>query len=279
MPRTKTIIPEETEAAENPYLPKSAKVVFFKRETKDNFLIRVDYKAKHDPGQFVQLLIPGIGEAPISIASYSEEFMDLNIREVGNVTNHLAKLKKGDTVYIRGPYGKGYPMEKLHGKNLIIIGGGSGVAPLKGILSYVDKNKNNFGEVSVYFGFRSPEDMLFKEETKLWKNKYQVNISVDKNPLKDRIHYDVCFITNLVEKAKLNPENKVAFICGPPIMMKLTIDILKAKGFTEDQIYVSTERLMHCAMGICGHCMIHGKYTCKDGPVFRYDEISMDKND
>jgi len=279
MPRTKSQPQEKIENPENTYLPKASKVLFFKRETKDCFLIRVDFKAKHDPGQFVQVSIPGFGEAPISIASYSEEFMDLNIREVGNITNHLAKLKKGDTIYIRGPYGRGYPMEKLHGKSIVLVGGGSGVAPLKGILSYIDKNKNSFPEVIAYFGFRTPEDILFKDETKIWKNKYQLNMSVDKNPLKDRIHCDVCFITNLVEKAKLNPDNKVAFICGPPIMMKLTMDILKAKGFTEDQIFISTERLMNCALGVCGHCMIHGKYTCKDGPVFRYDELSMYKND
>ena len=279
MPRTKTIREEPQVQTTNPYMTTAAKVLAFKRESSDCFMIRVDYKSKHDPGQFVQLYIPGIGEAPISIASYSQEFLDLNIREVGNVTKSLSKLKKGDIVHIRGPYGKGYPMEKLFGKELIIIGGGSGVAPLKGIVSYVDKHKANFGEVTLYFGFRTPEDILFKEEMRQWRNKYQLNLSVDKNPNKARISCDVCFVTNLVEKAKLNPENKIVFICGPPMMMNITITTLKNKGFKEDQIYVSTERLMHCALGMCGHCMIHGKYTCLDGPVFRYDEISQYKND
>jgi sulfite reductase subunit B len=279
MPRTKSAQPETPEEVHNTYLPVASKILSFKRETNDCFLIRVDFKCSHDPGQFVQVYLPGIGEAPISIASYSTEFLDLNIREVGNVTKALAKMKKGDTVFVRGPYGKGYPMDKLSGRDIIIVGGGSGVAPLKGILSYIDKNKANFGEVMVYFGFRTPEDILFKDEMKIWKNKYQMNVSVDKNPLKDRIHCDVCFITNLVEKAKLNPENKVAFICGPPIMMKIVIDTLKQKGFAEEQIYISAERMMNCAVGVCGHCMIHGKYTCKDGPVFRYDELSGYKND
>jgi NAD(P)H-flavin reductase len=112
-----------------------------------------------------------------------------------------------------------------------------------------------------------------------WRNKYQLNLSVDKNPNKARISCDVCFVTNLIEKAKLNPENKIVFICGPPMMMNITITTLKNKGFKEEQMYVSTERLMHCALGMCGHCMIHGKYTCLDGPVFRYDEISQYKND
>jgi anaerobic sulfite reductase subunit B len=279
MPRTKTKREEVEEKTENPYIPKPAKILMIKRESQDCFLIRIDLKAKYEPGQFFQVSLPGIGEAPISVASYSEDFLDLNIREVGNVTNALAKLKKGDMLHVRGPHGKGYPMEKLFGKNLIIVGGGSGVAPLKGILAHIDKHRGDFGDVSLFFGFRTPEDILFRDEMKQWRKKYQLNLSVDKNPKKARISCDVCFITQLVEKAKLNPENKAVFVCGPPIMMKITIDILKNKGFSEDQIYVSTERLMKCALGVCGHCMIHGKYTCLDGPVFRYDEISQYKND
>jgi NAD(P)H-flavin reductase len=138
---------------------------------------------------------------------------------------------------------------------------------------------SDFGEVILFFGYRTPEDILFKEEIKQWRKKYHLNLTVDTNPKKTRIHCDVCFVTNVLEKAKLNPENKIVFICGPPIMMKITIDILKGKGFKESQMYVSTERLMSCALGICGHCMIHGKYTCLDGPVFRYDKISQYKND
>ncbi|MBN1544839.1 FAD/NAD(P)-binding protein [Candidatus Woesearchaeota archaeon] len=279
MPRTKTINQDQGEKTENPYLPRPTKITLVRRESPDCFLIRTDLKSKYEPGQFFQVSIPGIGEAPISVASYSQDFLDLNIREVGNVTKYLSKLKKGDTLFIRGPYGKGYPMEKLFGKSLMLIGGGSGVAPLKGILTYVDQHKDSFGDVTIYFGFRTPDDILFKEEMKQWRRKYQLNMSVDKNPKKAKISCDVCFITNLVEKAKLNPENKVVFICGPPVMMKITIELLKNKGFKEDQIYISTERLMKCALGVCGHCMIHGKYTCLDGPVFRYDEISQDRND
>jgi anaerobic sulfite reductase subunit B len=277
MPKTK----EETTdvKVENPYLPRPVKITIYRKESPDCFLLRVDFKGKYEPGQFFQVSLPGIGEAPISVASYSEDFLDLNIREVGNVTKAMSKLKKGDTILVRGPYGKGYPMEKLYSKNLLVIGGGSGVAPLKGILSYIEKHRQNFGEVALYFGFRTPEDILFKDDIKQWKRKYLLNMSVDKNPEKTKVYCDVCFITNLIEKAKLSPENRAVFICGPPVMMKLTIDILKAKGFTDEQIYISTERLMQCALGICGHCMIHGKYTCIDGPVFRYDEINSCKND
>jgi len=279
MPRTKTRREEPEPKKENPYLPKACKVTLFKRESPDCFLIRADWKGKYEPGQFFQVSIPGIGEAPISVASYSEDHLDMNIREVGNVTKYLANLKKGDTIYIRGPYGNGYPMEKFYGKNLLLIGGGSGVAPLKGILMYVDKHNDNFSDVTLYFGFRTPDDILFKDDLKNWRKKFQCNVSVDKNPKHVKTACDVCFVTSLVEKAKLDPENKVVFICGPPIMMKICVGLLKNKGFTEDQIYISTERLMNCALGLCGHCMIHGKYTCLDGPVFRLDELSEFKHD
>jgi len=166
MPRIKSQLPEVEEKIPNPYLPLPAKIILMKRETHDCFLIRLDIKTKYEPGQFFQVSLPLIGEAPISVASYSPDYLDLNIREVGNVTNALAKLKKGDTLYIRGPYGKGYPMEKFFGKDLILVGGGSGVAPLKGIISYVEKHKQNFGNVSLFFGFRTPDDILFKDDIK-----------------------------------------------------------------------------------------------------------------
>ena len=191
MPRIKSKKIDEHKDVENPYLPQAAKVIFYRRESSDCFLIRLALKSKYEPGQFFQVTIPGIGEAPISVASCSEEYLDLNIREVGNVTNSLAKFRKGDTVLIRGPYGKGYPMEKFFGKNLILIGGGSGVAPLKGILSYVDKKRADFGDVSIYFGFRTPEDILFKEDIKQWKKNYLTTLSVDKNPKKTNISCDV----------------------------------------------------------------------------------------
>jgi anaerobic sulfite reductase subunit B len=278
MPRTK-ILQKPKEEIANPYLPKAAKMLEMRRQTKDAVLIKTDFKADHRPGQFVEISMPGIGEVPMSIASYSPDYMEFSIREVGSVTRALGKLKKGDTILMRGPYGNGYPMENFAGKGLVLIGGGNGVAPLKGILAYIDKNKEHFPDVQLYFGFNTPEDILFKEEFKSWRKKYHVYLSVDSNPTKAKIQADTCFISKLVEKSKISPENKIAFICGPPAMIAVTIDLLKEKGFTERQIYLSTERLMECGLGICGHCMFHGKYTCLDGPVFRCDEISQYKND
>lgn len=265
---------------ENPYMPKRYKVLDYYRETQDTFTITVDMKVKHDPGQFVQVSVPGTGEAPISICSYSDDYIKLNIREVGNVTNALAKLKKGDPLLIRGPYGNGYPMHQFKGKNLVIIGGGCGVAPLKGIIDYVEKNRDDFNNINLFMGYRSPKDIIFSREMDEWTNTYHLKVTVDENQ-----HGEFCynaktgFVTEALEKSDVKGEDTAVFICGPPVMMKFVVDILHKKGFDDHNIYISAERLMYCAIGVCCHCMIRGKFTCIDGPVFRYDEIGNYKND
>jgi anaerobic sulfite reductase subunit B len=263
-------------AGENPYLPKPYKVLEFFRETPDTFTITIDMAVKHDPGQFVQVSIPGIGESPISICSDSDKFLKLNIREVGNVTNALAELKKGDTLFVRGPYGKGYPMPVLKGNDLLIIGGGCGVAPLKGIIDYVENHRSDYGTVELFLGYRGPNEIIFRREIEEWTKKYSLNVTVDKNPSGEFCYNaKTGFITEAIKAAPITNKNKVVFICGPPVMMKFVIELLKQKGFNDDQIFISAERLMFCAIGICCHCMIHGKFTCMDGPVFRYDEINQ----
>lgn len=257
----------------NLYVPVEAKVLEFYRESPDNFTLTLSAKLKHDPGQFVQIYLPGVGECPISICSYSGDNMKLNIREAGSVTNALAKLKKGDSVFIRGPYGRGYPMHSLKGKNLVFVGGGCGVAPLKGVLEYVAHHRKDYGDVALYFGFRSPSDLLFKREHQAWKARYKLNISVDQDPSKTCYDWKVGFVTVMLEEAHLDGKNAVAVVCGPPRMMSSAIAVLKNNGFSENKIYVSLERLMYCGVGKCCHCMIRGKFACVDGPVFRLDEL------
>ena len=260
----------------NPFRPEPKKVIYYKRESSDSFTIRLDWKLDHKTGQFVFCSLPGIGEAPISICSYSKDYVELNIREVGNVTRALDKLKEGDDLLVRGPYGTSYPMEDLKGNNLIIVGGGCGVAPLKGILEYVDKQRSEFRDVSLFFGFRTPEDTLFSHHIDYWKKIFNLYISFDKI---DDPNHSSCslgvqgFVTQLVEKNVADSNNTVVMLCGPPIMIEKTIEILANKGFKDEQIFLSAERLMYCGMGKCGRCMIHGKYTCLDGSVFRYDEL------
>ncbi len=257
----------------NDYLPKPVKILKKKVESADTFGLTLGWKIKHDPGQFIQVSIPGIGEAPISISSYSKDHVEINIRKVGNVTNALFKLKKGDELLVRGPYGKGYPMLDLTGKDLIFIGGGCGVAPLKGVIEYVETKRKDYGEVILFLGYRSPGDILFEHKHKDWDRNFNLNISVDTIPTKSCYAGNVGFVTKVIEKQDITSKNKIVFMCGPPIMMEKTIEILRNKGFTNNQIYVSEEKLMYCAFGLCCHCMDKGALTCLDGPVFRYDKI------
>ncbi|KHO45390.1 MAG: oxidoreductase FAD/NAD(P)-binding protein [archaeon GW2011_AR3] len=268
---------------ENPYIPIAAKVAETFRESHDNFTLTLDIKIRHGPGQFVQISLPGIGECPISICSHEGEDLKLNVREVGNMTRALAKLQAGDRVFIRGPYGTGYPMKLLEGNSILLVGGGCGVAPLKGIIEYLEHNRKSYKDVHLVFGFRSPDDILFKRESAKWASKYNVVVSVDNDPYKGDVAAcytgPVGFVTDVLKKQDVSPNQTVAFICGPPIMMKFVIDILKSKGFHDDQIFISAERLMYCAIGKCCHCMIRGKFTCMDGPVFRYDRVNKFTND
>jgi anaerobic sulfite reductase subunit B len=257
----------------NLYESKKYRVLKTHKQTHENFFIRVKCNLNPEPGQFLEISIPGIGEAPVSTCSYNNKILDMNVTKVGNVTNALSKIKKGDSLLIRGPYGKPYPMHLFKNNSLVIIGGGCGVAPLRGVIEYVEKFRKDYKDVHLFLGFRTPEDILFKKEIKNWEKKYDMEVSVDENPLESSTTCKIGFVTKLVEDSKIDNKEKIAIVCGPPIMIKIGVGILKKKGFNNDQIFVSYERHMKCGAGMCGHCMVHGKYVCKDGPVFRYDEV------
>ncbi|MGM5487929.1 MAG: FAD/NAD(P)-binding protein [Nanobdellota archaeon] len=248
------------------YKPMLVPIEKITKETEDTRTFRVKYKSEHMPGQFVQVSKIGIGECPISISSYDHTYLDLCIRRVGSVTGKLFDLKAKEKIGIRGPFGNGYPMETFQQKPIIIIGGGTGVAPLRGVIKYIEKNQDLFPKTAMFFGFRTPEDMLFKKEIE----KLDARLIVDKKTKGWRGQVGV--ITDLLAKAKLDTNANV-LICGPPIMIKFVIKHLLEAGFTKEQIWLSLERDMKCGMGKCGHCQIHSYYVCKDGPVFNYSTI------
>ncbi len=260
-------------AARSKLIPWPVKIINRVQESETNFTITLDAKLKHDPGQFVQVGIPGVGESPISFASYSSKFVKLNISMVGKVTIALSKLKVGETVLIRGPYGHGYPLDKLYGNTVYFVGGGCGIAPLKGAIDYVEHYREKYRDVVLFLGYRSPNDILFKKEIEEWRTKYHLTVTVDKNPPGTCYEGAVGFVTDAVKAASMNTEGSIAIVCGPPMMMKNAIIALKSKGFRDEQIFLSQERLMYCGIGVCCHCMIQDKFCCEDGPVFRYDEI------
>jgi len=255
------------------YEPKKYKLLDVIPQTEDNTLFRIKTKLNPQPGQFVEVSIPGIGEAPISSASYSNKLLDLNVRTVGAVTENLMEFKKGEKIHLRGPYGNGYPMDKYKGKNLILIGGGCGVAPLRGILEYVDAHRMDYKDIFIFFGFRTPGDILFKDEISNWNKNYHMFLSVDQAVGDNPFNCPVGFVTQILTDTDIPSKDSEILICGPPIMITKTVEVLKTKGFTDEQVWVSLERNMKCSTGKCGHCMIHGKYVCLDGPVFRYDEV------
>ncbi len=254
------------------YVPKDYLIESIKKETEDTFIFKVRCDLDPKPGQFVEVSMPYLGECPISIASNDSEYIELLIRKVGSVTNAIFKLNKDDTIGIRGSYGHGYPMKDFKGKDIIIIAGGTGTAPPMGMLKYIKKKRDKYERVRVFLGFKSPQDILFREDIEsLKKEGFEINLTVDRAD--DTWKRDVGLITSLMEKHNLETYNTVVICCGPPIMIKYAIEQLLNRNFSEDQIYVSHERHMKCGIGKCGHCMIHGKYVCKDGPVFRYDKV------
>ncbi len=243
------------------------------KQTDDEYVLRFNVPINHDPGQFMQVSLFGIGEAPISICSYSKDYFEMSVRSVGNVSSHICRLKKGQKVGIRGPYGRGYHMHQFKGDNVIIVGGGCGVAPVRGIIEYIIKNRSDFKNVDIFFGFRNNTLMLFQEDYKNWK-KHNMTVDVVLSEQSKEPNTKHGLITDILEAdATKSNKQKIVFVCGPPPMIKAVCDSLLSKGFNKDQIYISEERQMKCAVGRCGHCMIQDKYCCTDGPVFRYDEL------
>jgi sulfite reductase subunit B len=254
---------------QNTYVPDSYKIERKKELTADTVLLRVQSTLNPLPGQFVEVSLFGTGEAPISVCSYSPDHIDLLIKAVGNVTNKLIKLNRKDSIILRGPYGTGYPMKEMEGKNVVVIAGGTGTAPPRSVIQYIQANRMRYRQVSLFLGFRNPDEVLFKDDIEHWTKDFSVCLTVDKcaDP---SYSGKVCFVTDAAAEADVVAENTAAVICGPPIMMKIAIDKLKAKGFADNQMYLSFERHMKCGIGKCGHCVVAGKYMCKDGPVFNY---------
>ncbi len=258
----------------NNYLPKKTIIIQIKDLTPDTKLFRLDLKSfKFLPGQFIMLSILGYGEAPFSITSSptKKNYLDLTIRKVGCLTKAMFSKKVGDQVFIRGPYGNGFPLSIIKGKNLIVIAGGCGLAPMRSIIDYHLDNKNFFSNLQVLYGARSPQDILYKNEMSLWQKNAEVIITVDKPDKSWRGNSGL--ITNLITPKILDGISSAVIICGPPIMYENVIKKLLDLGFSDTDIFVSLERNMQCGIGICQHCTCGDKYVCVDGPVFSYNQI------
>jgi sulfhydrogenase subunit gamma (sulfur reductase) len=269
---------------DNPFTPEAARIVRSHDLTEDVKFYQVRLvdmdKAlsfKYRPGQFAMLSILGVGEAPFSISSTPSRpgLLEFCIRRVGTVTNALFRLKENSLIGIRGPYGNGFPVEDMKGKEIIIVVGGLGAAPLRSVLLYCLDNRDQFGSVSVLYGAKRPAEMIFKEEYFSLKERGDLDCHLtvdgdDTGTWKDRIGVVTTLFPYL---KKVDPPNSYALVCGPPVMYQFVIKELLNLNIPKHQILMTLERRMKCGVGKCGHCAIDYIYTCLDGPVFTYWDV------
>jgi len=217
----------------------------------------------------------GIGEAPISISSSPTKkgSFELAVRAVGNVTKALHKLEKGAIIGIRGPYGKGFPLEEMKGKDILFVAGGIGLVPLRSLINYVLDKRSDFGRVLILFGAKTPAEQLFLDELAGWRTRPDLEYWETVDRADGKWKGNVGVITTLFPKININPEKTVAVIVGPPVMYRFAILEAQVKGIPDEQIIVSLERRMKCGVGKCGHCQINHLYVCQDGPVFKFAQI------
>lgn len=253
------------------YLPKQIPITNIKELTPNIKVIKIKTNINPDPGQFFEVSILGTGECPLTSCSYNKNYIDFLIKKTGGVTTDLFKLKKGDNLLLRGPYGKGFPIKEFMGKDLILVAGGTGIAPVTSLIEYVEKNRNKFGKIKIFFGFRNKEYVLLKDKIERWKKKFDLTICLDNG--EKGWNGETGFVCDIVKLDKQDLEKTIALMCGPEVMMEGTINTIKKQGIKNNQIYLSLERRMECAIGNCGRCLIQDTYVCKDGPVFRYDFI------
>ncbi|MEM2843044.1 MAG: FAD/NAD(P)-binding protein [Candidatus Bathyarchaeia archaeon] len=268
---------------QDPYKLSECTIKKIKPETKDTNTYTLAFlnnssisEDEFKPGRFILLSIFGFGEAAFSLSSLIQNgAFETTIRKVGNFTQKLHSCKKGDKLYMRGPYGEGWPLDEAKGKDVLLIAGGIGLAPLKPVIMHIAKNRSKYGELEILYGARTPSDMIFTSEFENWRKipNSILRLTVDAIPKGVKWSYKVGVVPILFEDMETTPDNAIVMTCGPEIMMRFVVKGLTAKGFSEDQIYVSLERRMKCGIAQCGHCQIGKKYVCKDGPVFAYSEI------
>lgn len=262
------------------YMPAMAQIVDVRPLTMLEKLFTVELPGglplNHDPGQFVEVSVLGVGEAPISVSSSpsrSSGTFELCVRRVGDVTNALHALEPGDAIGVRGPFGHGFPINKFKGKDILFAPGGLGLAPLRSLIQQVLDERRNFGRVIILYGARHPSELLFTDELSLWGKQEGVELHLTVDRPDGSWRGNVGVITTLFPKLQIHPRNTVAITVGPPVMYRFVLIELLGKGISEGNIWLSLERRMKCGVGKCGHCQMNHVFTCQDGPVFSYAQI------
>jgi sulfite reductase subunit B len=269
----------------SPYKPMKAKITEARMLTDKEKFFSIELEGginlSHQPGQFVMASIFGFGEAPLSVCSSPDDkgYFNLAVRNVGVFTNALHNLGKGDILGIRGPFGNGFPIDNMFGFDIVIVAGGLGIVPLRSLIRYIMQHRNDFGNVQILLGCKTPKDMLFREEVKDWMKRAEIKFNCTVDRADPDWKGNIGLITTLIPGVNLNPTRAYAVVVGPPIMYKFVLSELLKKQIPDHQIVVSLERRMRCGEGKCGHCQIEGVYVCQSGPVFTYDQIRNFKGD
>jgi len=263
-------------------VPQIGVITDIRRETPDVKTFRVERPEggklfEHLPGQCAMLCVPGVGEAMFSITSSptNKLYQEFSIKMCGTLTEYLHSMEVGDEITVRGPYGNNFPVEgeDIKGKNLLFVAGGIALAPLRSVINYVMDNRENYGTVDILYGSRSADDLVQRKEIEeVWSKIPGVNIHLTIDREQEGWDGHVGFVPNYLRELAFDTKRTV-LLCGPPIMIKFCLQALEEMGFAKDQVYTTLELRMKCGIGKCGRCNIGSKYVCKDGPVFRFDEI------
>lgn len=259
----------------NPYQPQKAVIEKVITETPGikTFVVRPENGFEFRCGQFAELTIPGVGEAPFAMSSscYKPDVLEFTVQNVGYMTSQLHQMKQGDTVGVRGPYGNGFSLEDFYGREVLLLIGGVGFPPARALLYSLLKEKDKFTRILMCYGARTPEDIVYKYQIDEFQKKIELHLTVDQAD-KDWKHTEGV-VTILMDKVKVDTKNSVGVVIGPPIMMKFGTLKLLDVGYKPKDIYLSMERKMYCGIGQCRHCMIDEYFICKDGPVFTYEQL------
>lgn len=266
----------------DPYLPVEAEIIERTQESPTIFTLHLRFvdaeyhkQFRFHPGQFNMLYLYGVGEVAISIVSDPENQQRLThtIRAIGRVTRALQKLKVGDKIGVRGPYGRGWPLEKVKGKNIVVVTGGLGCAPSVSIIDYILARRAQYGHLSILQGVKHSDDFIFRKRYALWQKSPHTEVHIAADQAGPKWPWSIGYVTDMINKIKMDPDHTIAMMCGPEMMMSTAIHVLSKKGIPEHHIYLSMERNMECGIGQCGHCQFGGLFICKDGPIFAYSDI------
>ncbi len=261
----------------DPMVPSVLRIRSRRRDAPDVVTLDFDMDGGFDyvPGQFNMLTVFGVGEIAISISGDPAERHRLvhTIRAVGPVSTALTALKPGQPVGLRGPFGTGWPMAEARGRDVVVLAGGLGLAPLRPAIYRLLRERERYGKIAILYGTRTPGDILFEREIETWRRRLDATIEVTVDRGDKDWHGHVGVVTTLVQRADFDPAEAIAMVCGPEVMMRFGAAALRQAGVSDDRIYLSMERNMKCAVGFCGHCQFGPVFVCKDGPVFTNERL------